>query len=624
MLVQALASYADTYLANELNDVAWEKKPVPWLLEISSQGTFFNVTPRMTEVTRGKKQVQIPMELSVPRSPVNRNSGHHPLLAVDDIAYVLGVGAWTPDKVTDKEKAEKHHDAFVELVGRAAAETGDAALNACARFYADPAEVERARQALREAKPGALVALSVGGPLVDREAVQAFWRKHYQAAFAERMEGNPGECLIAGTTGAIAPTHEKIKGVSSLGGQASGVALMSFDKEAFRSYGWEQNRNSPVSPERALAYVLALNHLLKPGKLDQPTRRDKAGIGFVFWLRSPERFDPFKYLDPPDTAAVDALLDLDSRVDPDSNMFYLTGVSGNGGRLRVRYWVMDSLAHIKRNLRQWHQQLRVAWPWEDDPGPVRLWQLEYVLDREGKPPAHQELALLKRAIEGEAQPLGYAMLAAALSRLRHPEEETPVGGKKKDPMRLQRLRVPMGLVRLCVNDIHRKQGAKEMSEGLDESCAIPAYICGRLMAVFENLQRASVRADQKRRQDKSDAEVPKADVNLSVTDRYYAVASTYPAVAFPKIILLAESHKRKLRRDNTPAAVAIQKDIEALHNKLQPRESGAYPAKLSLEGQGLFALGYYHQKAFRKPSNASAAMDTANNTDNANDINEEN
>jgi hypothetical protein len=33
MLVQALAEYADHYLADELNDAAWEMKPVPWLLD---------------------------------------------------------------------------------------------------------------------------------------------------------------------------------------------------------------------------------------------------------------------------------------------------------------------------------------------------------------------------------------------------------------------------------------------------------------------------------------------------------------------------------------------------------------------------------------------------------------
>ena len=30
MLVQALAEYADHYLSAQLNDAAWEEKPVPW------------------------------------------------------------------------------------------------------------------------------------------------------------------------------------------------------------------------------------------------------------------------------------------------------------------------------------------------------------------------------------------------------------------------------------------------------------------------------------------------------------------------------------------------------------------------------------------------------------------
>jgi len=139
----------------------------------------------------------------------------------------------------------------------------------------------------------------------------------------------------------------------------------------------------------------------------------------------------------------------------------------------VRYWVADSLPHIKRNLIQWHEQLRVAYPWED-PGPVRFWQLEYAIHRDGEPPVHDTIALLRRAIEGQAQPLGYSILAKALNRLRHPgngdsKAKDKTGDRQSDPMSLARLRVPMGLIRLCINDIHRQKGVKEMSEGLDES-----------------------------------------------------------------------------------------------------------------------------------------------------------
>ena len=605
MLVQALAEYADQFLSAQLNDAAWEEKPVPWSLDISQQGAFLKAVPRMTSVMRGKKEVPVAMRMSVPRSPVNRNSGEHPLLATDDIAYVLGVGPWTPDKASDQEKAEKHHQAFVELVRSAATKTGDEALAACVRFYDNPEQVEKARTALTEAKAGALIALSVGSALVERESVQAYWREHYQAAFAERMEGSPGECLISGKLGAIAPTHEKIKGVVSLGGQASGVSLMSFDKEAFRSYGWERNQNSPVSPDRALAYVLALNDLLKTDdatRVGKGQRKDVAGVGFLTWLRNPADFNAIDILEKADPKDVAVLLTFDPRADPDPNRFYMIGVSGNGGRLRVRYWVTESLSELKLNLKQWHEQLRVSYPWEDPP-PVRLWQLLYAIDREGKPPAHDTLALMRRGIEGTTQPLGYSMLAAALNRLRHPGDDL---GKSKDkkssPLDLQRLRVPMGLVRMCVNDIARSKGEQEMSEGLDQSCVLPAYVCGRLMAVFENLQRVS----------------SESEVNSSVLDRYFALASTYPAVAFPKIESLAQKHLRKLRRDKGGAAYAIDARLQELHNLLQPSAAGAYPAKLSLEGQGLFSLGYYHQKAWsiaqakdRKQTNESTIEETA-------------
>lgn len=618
MLLQALAEYADHYLADQLNDAAWETKPVPWLLEISRQGTFLNVTPRMTSETRGKKQVSVPMIMRVPRSPVNRNSGHHPLLGADDISYILGAGPWTPDKQADREKATKHHESFISLLNRAADQTGEAALEACVRFYSNAAEVERARQALHDAKTGSVVALSVGEPLVDLEPVQSFWRRHYQAEFSARMGATIGECLISGATGAIAPTHEKIKGASSLGGQASGVALMSFDKEAFRSYGWDQNQNSPVSPDRALAYVLALNDLMRPngGAKEKQRRQDIAGIGFLYWLRDPSDFDLFETLNPPDETSVQELLKL-KPVDLDANEFYMAGVSGNGGRLRVRYWVTDSLEHIKTNIRQWREQLSVAYPW-GDPGPVRFWQLLYAVHREGKPPAHHTLALLRRVIEGRAQPLGHAMLAAVLGRLRHPENENSAGSGRKDPRGLQALRIPVGLVRLCVNDIQRVKKGEEMSEGLDETCRSRPYVYGRLMALYENLQWKADDAEQKRRRDVSGSK-EKKDINVTVTDRYFALASTCPSAAFPRIINLANAHKRKLRRDDPGAAAAIELRLGDVYSLLEP---GPFLNQLSIEGQGLFALGYYHQKAWsmgqardRKQSNDSATNDPSKETE---------
>ncbi len=565
MFVQALAQYADTNeeLQEALSNIAWEEKPAPYLIELATDGCFLNVVQRMMPVVRGKKTISVPQPLKVARSPVNRNSGHHPLLAADDIAYVLGMGAWTGEK--DADKHTKHHEAFVALIRSAAKVTSDEALEACERFYSDPDQVERARASMKDAKPGSLVALSVGGPVVSRPSIRRYWTEHYAAEFQERVGAGVGECLISGKFGPIAPTHEKIKGTARLGGQPAGVSLMSFDKDAFRSYGWEQNENSPVSPDRAMAYVLGLNQLLRSDK----HRRDLAGVGFIFWLKNPEEFDPFEALNRPHESQVAATLSLDPGVAGyEPNAFYLAGVSGNGGRLRVRYWVTGSLAQIKHNLDEWFDGMRVARCYGEPVEPVRFWQLLQAIDRTGEPPANRVIALLRRALEGPSQPLGYPMLATALGRMRHSSDWSPA---------------QLGLVRMCVNDVMhaRQKGEQRMTESLDSGQRNPAYICGRLLAEYEGLQfQASNAAGESK-------------VNLSVADRYYSLASTCPMIAFPRIVDLGQKHLRKLRRDNRRAAFAIDQRIQELCEIV----GCSFPAMLSLEDQGRFALGYHHQRA---------------------------
>jgi CRISPR-associated protein Csd1 len=171
---------------------------------------------------------------------------------------------------------------------------------------------------------------------------------------------------------------------------------------------------------------------------------------------------------------------------------------------------------------------------------------------------------------------------------------------------------------MCINDQFRQKGKSEMSEGLDEGCKIPAYVCGRLMGVYENLQWTADDAEQKKRRSKTEDDGPKKEINLTITDRYFGLASTFPKVAFPRILDLSKAHRRKLKRDSAGASNRIEALIEHLFSYLGATEAGPFPAQLSLEGQGLFALGYYHQKAaFRSQIAAYAlAKKAAANTDN--------
>jgi len=587
MFIQALAAYADEYLSEELAEDAWEEKPVPALIEIGPGGTFLGIVPRLRQETRGNKTVTRPEALQIPRSPVNRNSGLHPLLAADDIKYVLGAGAWTAPE--DEQNATERHQAFVGLIEKAAATTKDPALETCAHFYSRSDQVQAAREALKDAKPGVLIALSVDGPLVSKGAVRSFWNEHYRKAFQHRVEaGGIGECIISGIVGPIAPTHEKIKGMSSLGGQPAGVSLMSFDKPAFRSYGWEQNANSPVSPGRSMAYVMALNDLLRS---DKGRRRDVAGTGFIYWTRKRTDFNLMRLLEQPSKEQVFELLGSDPAADPDPNMFYMAGIAGNGARLLIRYWVAETLATVKTNVKEWYGGLAITAPNGESAPYPRRWQLLLAIDRTGEPNDGKVLALIRRAIEGRAKPLGYDILSALLARLRHVPEDKSQGPEKQ----LDRFApARMGLLRLCLNDISK--GETQMTESLDPQQDHPAYVCGRLLAEYENLQETVYRT------------AGESKINVTVGDRYYSLASTNPAIAFPKIEELAKSHFQKLRRHNTGAMIAIERNVIDLHEKLGTH----FPPLLSLDEQGRFALGYYHQKAERSKQIAEYQEKKAN------------
>lgn len=564
MLIQALAEYADTRLADELEDPAFESKPVRFFLEIASDGRFLGFRERTDSVTRGKKIISIVQQLVIPKSPVSRNSGLHPLLACDDMKYVLGPGRWTADK--DSENQQERHDAFVSLIRKAATLTGDADLEAASRFYDDPQKLDAARNdmAARKPTPGTMICLYADGPLVTNPVARDYWRNHYNSAFGERSQkGGEGMCLISGIVGPIAATHDKIKGLGNLGGQALGVSLMSFDKAAFRSYGWEKNANSPVSPSRANAYVLALNDLLKAGSIH---RRDHGGIGFLFWTKLAPADDTYDAIETADPAQVARLLQLDSKAVRDPDQFYFLGVSGNGGRLLVRHWYHDSLLQVKQNVKAWFRGLRIVNAFTGqmaDPPP--LWRLLKSIARD-EPAPDRVLQLLRRAIEG--QPLGRSMLAAGLNRLRAAE--------KRDRFNPERI----GLIRLCTNDLTRNEGKTPMNEALDSGQSEPAYLCGRLLAIYDSLQYQA-----------------QGELNMTVADRYYSLASTNPTAAFPRVDDLGQKHLRKLRRDKRGVMIAVERDIQQIHQLLADKCGARFPGPLSLEDQGRFAIGFHHQRA---------------------------
>ncbi len=124
---------------------------------------------------------------------------------------------------------------------------------------------------------------------------------------------------------------------------------------------------------------------------------------------------------------------------------------------------------------------------------------------------------------------------------------------------------------------------------LNESYTHPAYVLGRLFAVLEKAQREAIGQN----------------INATIKDRYFTSACASPASVFPTLLRLSHHWTTKAEYGGVS-----DRKIQDLLNLL---EAKAFPPRLSLDEQGVFVLGYYHQRAAfyaKKDNNADDTDDT--------------
>ena len=570
MLITRLVEYAqNTGMAAA--DPYFEAKAVRWLVVISPQGTFIQLL-KLGDEKRG-------LEYSVPKK-VGGNAGGVATFGTDNPRFVLGCTESSDD--ADRAKAGRDLPAFVALVAKAAAQNpGEPEFQAAVAFYADETQVEAARaaSAANKVKDGDRIALAVATannvPMFDSAAGRAFWRTHRQAQEDGKKAQDAVLCLACGNERPPVLTSEKLMGVPD--GQPSGTSLLSFDKDAFQSLGWDQNKNAPVCAECSLAYTRGLNHLLVRGNTPR-TRVDQGGVAFQFWLDSGSAGEFVEnWFEQPDSQEAERLLTAARTGQfpgdaPDRRLFAL-GLRGNGGRAVVTDWFDTSLADAYRNLARWFDELAVTLGRDEiEKGvtyrhtgqtarPPRLWVLCRSTAREDDEVSPRTpAALFRAALRGEQLPLSVA--EACIRRL-------PLDGFN-DFFATARI----GLIRCTLN--RRSSGERNLMPGLDPDNNQPAYLCGRLLATLEAIQFAGV-----------------GDVGANIVDRFYGKASTAPALVFGPLLTLAQSHLGAINNDGQ--RVNLDRELSDIIGRLEPD----LPRTLNLESQGRFAVGYYHQKAHR-------------------------
>ncbi len=436
--------------------------------------------------------------------------------------------------------------------------------------------------------------------LHERKAAKDLWVK----LLSESDAGEKGRCLVTGNWDAIARLHPAIKGV--YGGQSSGGSIVSFNADSFESYGKVQGNNAPVSELAAFKYTTALNYLLNRDNRHCLTVGDASTVFWAVAADSDQAHQTeqlfMQIVQPSDEGEAAQLRPLVeqlsqgrplSEISPDidpSTRFYLLGLAPNASRISIRFWLDSSFGELAQRLGEHFQDLALdPLPWRQPPSIYGL-LIQLVPHRDGqKPkaddiPAHLAGELMRSVLTGARYP--QALLAQLLMRIRCDGH-------------ISSLRIAMIKAILHRNlRINHKEG---ISMGLDENNESDAYQLGRLFAVLERIQSVAL--------EKSGAKKEEANkLNAGISDKYFGSASTVPYSVFPRLIVGAGHHLSKIRKSAEPKvagkAYFLKEDMTKIIDKLP----GELPKHFSIEDQGRFCIGYYHQ---RKQRGAAISNDAA-------------
>ena len=543
----------------------FSSEKIGFLISLNEDGSVAHVVDLRDR--EGKKKQ--PQMMLVPQ-PVKRTAGIAPNTFWDKTSYVLGVTAG------EGRRTGEEHAAFVKRHIDLLQEASDPGLLALRRFL----ESWRPDQFvlpfwLDDIKDQNVVFALESDRLRnvrihDRSAAKALWSR-------VSAEGDSAVqiCLVSGDPGPVARLHPSIKGV--WGAQSSGAALVSFNLDAFTSYGHEQGDNAPVSEAAAFAYTTALNRFLER---DSGHRVQIGDASTVFWADSfnasaAEDAESLfvTFFDPKTEDAVEAkkigiqlerirkgeqLTDIEPQL-AEGVRFYVLGLAPNAARLSIRFYFENDFGVLTANYQRYVEEMRIEPPPREPYPPLwkYLSELAVLGKRENVPP---NLAgeWMRAILSGTHYPL--TLLSGILMRIRADGE-------------VNALRV--GVLKAVLNRNYNR----EAPVAFDPDNRNRGYLLGRLFAAYEQVQTAALGSK----------------VNSTIKDKFYGSASAQPRKVFALLESGSANHLSKVGKQSPGRRINLEKLIGAIMDKMEPG-GDPFPASLSAEDQALFGLGYYHQR----------------------------
>ncbi len=571
-----------------ISPVGYAIAKIGYAISLNENGTVASVIALHDQAATGKKKQ--PKALQVPQPP-KRTSGIAPCFLWDKTSYVLGLTAGEGKRTAEEHAAfiKRHLDMF--------GNTDDPGLRALALFLTawTPEQFQGPLWPEDMKDQNVVFALEserLSRYLHERPAAKALWDSMNGA---EERKG--AICLVTGTHAPIAELHPAIKGV--WGAQSSGASIVSFNLEAFASYGHEQGANAPVSELAAFKYTTVLNTFLA----GRSNRIQIGDASTVFWA------DASKAETARDAESIfQGIMGEESGVDeaveaqkiatilervrkgvvwasavkdiaPDlaaGVRFNVLGLAPNAARLSIRFWFEDDFGTLAKNYQRFVQDMAIEPP-PREPYPS-LWRylIEVaVLGKRENIPSNLAGEWMRTILTGTRYPM--TLLSSVLMRMR--------ADKEVNALRVAILRA------LLIRNFGKD---KEAPVSLDQDNRNKGYLLGRLFATYEQIQGAALGRT----------------INATIRDKFYGSASVQPRKVFPLLSNGSMNHLSKVGKQKPGLKVNLEKAISGIFELMDPA-ADPFPTSLATDEQALFALGYYHQRNafFSKSEPGSAAQE---------------
>lgn len=519
-----------------------------------------------------------------------------------------------------KEKQKFYMDAL-----KKASEHDPLFKSAVIGFTKDMDKIQKAFADISKAKYSDILSIKVDGKALESSAGYLDWWDDYRNSLnVKKKSSDEVRCFITGKLTKPENTVPSFQGLN-LVGVDNNVKLICFDKDAYKSYEFDQAANAAVSAEAITAVNTALTELLKQSPPSLAETRN------IHWFSEQTDNDVTELMDVgfgiPDKKA--GLSERSEQIEEDEsrvqkmftalmnrslpemphNRYYMMSISGLKTRAMIRGFDEGTYDELCGNLRKWFENIAIYVPKHGYKYPnltdiySRLKKLKKNVESDSKKSKDEnddkEISGLSTNIIYSAMhntPLPDTVAARVLAYIRSDllssqeddenKAKKPKKSKKpavpKEPKKANEQRSPdriaCQILKAWLNRKYRKQNKEEflIMDKLNSQSPSAAYQAGRLMAEYAAIQTDAL-----------------GDVNAGVVERYYTAACASPALVMGKLSTMSQYHLSKLKGE--------QRGLYEIHSKALEEIScmigSGFPNRFTLEQQSEFALGYYFQCA---------------------------